>query len=271
MQFEALLRFAGFKNLNQGKVVEYVARLANLCDQNSHMAIDAYDYKREIIENSLMNIIIGRSQPGSSISSARTMRHLNEITQNFTPQQLTLTASSGVEYFEFQSDLAVYWEQKHGQLSHEQAERFVAYGTPTIFVNRFIRLFNARQTQFVLKNLIFNSRVNDQYVCPTNNDLQIVRITIEHFVLIDVHSNDATVYGLATDAEFETFGIAQMLRHRYNALNRINYEQLAGPIGLSGVMCCRLALARQTNEDFEQVLVSMNANSLLTWFEQFIN
>lgn len=267
--FEALQPYVvAFTRIEGEKIEAYQNRIIKLTTRNSFEKCDSFDYNGELCSSLSSSLIYGRELPGSSVSSTRTITAINQISQRFTRAQLLLTLSAGLPYFEFQDELATFWEEKCPPLEHEHALKFSRYGVPTVYVDRFVRIFNANQTEFVLKKVIFNSRLNLQFVCA-NNDRQILQTSVQDYILVDYNLNVVNIYGLATNAEFRHFQLESVVRHRYQNPREIHYVRINDRCAssLSGLICCRLCLSI---DHFNEV-AAMTSNDLITWFQSYIN
>lgn len=274
--FEFILPHVGFLNLSNADIQDYKTRIEKTITQyNTFDKLDGFDFRKELCENLVLSLIFGRKQPGSSVSSVRMITFLNELHGQFTLDQLTLSKSSGLAYFTFRNDLETFWELKYPPLTHEHANKFIAYGTPSVYVNRFIRIFKLRnQTQLILYNPIFNSRLNRHYTCPTASDLQIIQTSPYDYFLIHFDTVNGekivNIYGLTTNQKYDEYQIHSIVDFRYSP-NRIIYNQLQfSNSKLSGLICCKLLVFLSDGTDFNAIN-SINDDSLLTWFETYIN
>lgn len=189
-------------------------RIENISSRNSPFKLDAYDFNEELIQNLLLSIIYGKYVPGSAISSGRVMDYLNGLYQAFTPEQMQLTMHDGIQYFTHQSRLKSFWEQKCSPLSMIDALQFKKFVVGSIFLDRFVRVFNGQQLLIVMNNIIFNYRRND-YICTKTNDLQILQCTIDDFFLVHYRTDDSStpetkvvnVFGFVSVEKYQEFAI----------------------------------------------------------------
>lgn len=152
--------------INAAKKQEFIERLNRILNQNTFgIPNECFDYHKEYIENLTLSLLIERNAQSQELSCTKTLALMLHIQATFSPQQLALSYTDGVPYFEVRNQLENVWLEFYDSPNIlNLIDRIDEYGIPSIYMNLFVNIINSMpHGQFNMFNPIFNSRLDGAY------------------------------------------------------------------------------------------------------------
>lgn len=280
--FHLLRPSVGCTFLNDQKIVAYKRQIKVCEEKKTYDKLDTFDHDKELIENTLLNMIYNRDASGIELNVDNTIQIITAIRSAFTLPQLRCTLDDGIVFFEFHSQLDGFFLRFYDTNDFFDTSKFATYGVPSICINKFIDIFNAsnRFTNLVMRFPVFNSRLNSNYVFNSDEDIQIIQTGVTEYFLILAHisptngQNVVYVYGIPNQNRYEQLRIQPVLRNRYplHTIEYISLGQWFKQKELSGLLCCWIANLQNSlnfRTDYT-TFPTISPNDLCQWFQNVI-
>lgn len=227
---------------------------------NSAPLKEHYDYTKDFFENVALSLIYGKSLKGQYLTADEAMNIFERLCQTFTFDELCRkfpNSANTVEYFEHIYRFEQFWLRFYDQREHFNIDStlFGEYGVPSLFTNKFVDIFNNDLTlnqSHVLRAPILNCLSNATYVSQCQNDIQIVQLNLDDYLLIVVKPQSIEIHGMLSIEDFNKLAITDTLLKRYPnrypiGSNPANiYQSIAPDFCIvpkaSGIVCCAYAI-----------------------------